>query len=1029
MERVRSLAGQIVRQAADQDDLVQEAVTRALAKPTTVVGEAGPWVRRVVRNLAIDRQRSSSRRQGRELSTVDAEMTQESTADSVARAECQRDMVDAVLKLKEPYRAVILARFFDGLPPREIAKRQGVPVATVKKHQERGMVMLRKELEGRYGGNGAWAVALLPILPKSVLKALGAKGLGVGAISVGSRWMILGAVALAGVSVSLYLLGAGAGTPRAVEDVVPVELSDRVAADGLDPRKDELDAPRIRSRATADSATASALAQPAAAAPRTFRGTFVDQAGEPVPGVSAQETTRPGTLEGMVFGSAAGAVALDLDQPLDSVISVTISAEGYAAASFRLPPVKDLADAAVDVGRQTLYRHTELRVRVLDGEGAVLSGWEMSYFHHGGGERLEVGRAAADPATGIATFRDLAAAHAEVIAEHPSGLSLYHPRRALAAGDAGMIDLVYLGPDPAAHVGVELAWPAMVRGAVGEPVDVQLMRDGEVAATQSVPLGVEELAFDGIPQGYFAVKVEDPRFQTVETAVEPGQSASLELEGNARVALTLRDAKGGAITDFAVELRGAEDGGPLVQAGEERLVGSELEGLVPGQALMLRAITRDGREAVAEVEPLAPMESRVLDLTLGEGVVAIRVRALRGQGELPVSGAEVALFGVEIPRGSSTEQGAVEQLMAPTSTASIRVLARGTTDRSGEATLMVAERDVAEAQTALTALVVDGDGAGDHGIASVVDGAARILLKDQGAVRVHVKGLPRGIMPTSGLPSGVAITLTWPGSVVGERATFGPGRTLTPAGDATFEVAGVPIGEASVWLALSDFNHTGRGTTLGGVTGPVGYPLGNLIVRAGAATTLEVDVAAVWPGRLELTASHAGLPLADAVVELEPVGSHAHLPYPFGLKKSVSRKLVRLSDGTGRVLFPRLPSGTWRIRVRDGDWLWSSDGGVCEIGPGEIQRLDIAVQLATAGVTLVDRATGEALASQDVLLEIAPGIVVTRRTDAAGGLRLRLGPGRYPVGLKAEGTEDGENRVPLVWDIDGPVEPMLRIQR
>ncbi len=71
--------------------------------------------------------------------------------------------MDATLALAEPGRSTILLRFFEGLPPREIAARQRVPVETVRSRVRRALAEIRKTLDRRAGDRSAWAVALLPL--------------------------------------------------------------------------------------------------------------------------------------------------------------------------------------------------------------------------------------------------------------------------------------------------------------------------------------------------------------------------------------------------------------------------------------------------------------------------------------------------------------------------------------------------------------------------------------------------------------------------------------------------------------------------------------------------------------------------------------------------------------------------------------------------------------------------------------------------------------------------------------------------
>src|SRR5262249_40197952 len=67
--------------------------------------------------------------------------------------------------LDEPYRTALLLRFFDDLPPREVARRTGVPVETARARIRRGIEQLRGRLDAAHGGDGrAWKLALVPLI-------------------------------------------------------------------------------------------------------------------------------------------------------------------------------------------------------------------------------------------------------------------------------------------------------------------------------------------------------------------------------------------------------------------------------------------------------------------------------------------------------------------------------------------------------------------------------------------------------------------------------------------------------------------------------------------------------------------------------------------------------------------------------------------------------------------------------------------------------------------------------------------------
>ncbi|MCC7172248.1 MAG: sigma-70 family RNA polymerase sigma factor, partial [Planctomycetes bacterium] len=150
----RNLAKSLLFDDQLADDVVQQAWLTAIERPPAHRVSVRGWFLTVVRNLALKALRSRKRRTAREERAARLERV-ESTADSVEREHVLRAMTDAVLALDEPYRHTILARFFDDLPPRVIAERDGVPVATVQSRITRGLAKLREHLGHERGGNAS----------------------------------------------------------------------------------------------------------------------------------------------------------------------------------------------------------------------------------------------------------------------------------------------------------------------------------------------------------------------------------------------------------------------------------------------------------------------------------------------------------------------------------------------------------------------------------------------------------------------------------------------------------------------------------------------------------------------------------------------------------------------------------------------------------------------------------------------------------------------------------------------------------
>jgi RNA polymerase sigma-70 factor (ECF subfamily) len=63
------------------------------------------------------------------------------------RAERAADLRAAVARLQEPYREVVGLRFFGELSLEEIARETQRPLATVKTHLRRGLLLLRGAVE------------------------------------------------------------------------------------------------------------------------------------------------------------------------------------------------------------------------------------------------------------------------------------------------------------------------------------------------------------------------------------------------------------------------------------------------------------------------------------------------------------------------------------------------------------------------------------------------------------------------------------------------------------------------------------------------------------------------------------------------------------------------------------------------------------------------------------------------------------------------------------------------------------------
>src|SRR5262245_9127464 len=127
-EWLATLARRLVVDRSAADDLVQDTWLAALRNPPREAHSLRAWLSRVARRLA--RVRDPLRRD-RGASAEDREGFP-STDEVVSRIEEERRLARLVLELEEPYRTVVLQRFYQGLSSVRIARLAHVPEATVR---------------------------------------------------------------------------------------------------------------------------------------------------------------------------------------------------------------------------------------------------------------------------------------------------------------------------------------------------------------------------------------------------------------------------------------------------------------------------------------------------------------------------------------------------------------------------------------------------------------------------------------------------------------------------------------------------------------------------------------------------------------------------------------------------------------------------------------------------------------------------------------------------------------------------------
>jgi RNA polymerase sigma-70 factor (sigma-E family) len=130
---------------ADQhaaEDLLQSALTRAAAHWGRIHSAPEGYVRRIMYRQQVSWWRRGSRRR----ETAMAQLPELPAADQVALAEDRLTLRDALLALPPGKRAVLVLRYLEDLPERQVADMLGCSVGTVRSQTHKAITQLRSIL-------------------------------------------------------------------------------------------------------------------------------------------------------------------------------------------------------------------------------------------------------------------------------------------------------------------------------------------------------------------------------------------------------------------------------------------------------------------------------------------------------------------------------------------------------------------------------------------------------------------------------------------------------------------------------------------------------------------------------------------------------------------------------------------------------------------------------------------------------------------------------------------------------------------
>lgn len=320
------------------EDAVQRTWITTLGRRPEHPSKIRSWLASVTRNEARQIARAESRRRSREERTSRREAVP-SASEIAERERIRREVVDAVMQLPEASRDVILLRYYEDMPPREIARRLELPVETVRTRLKRAIERMRSSLDRKHESREAWRSALMPFVvgPGGVIAgaATGSVGASGGAAGGAGGGVASGGAGAAGVPIvpATAIVASGVLATFLIvlamawrtgfgpfEDPAPVRSSTVSAVDEASSGTDGLDPGDPDASALSATAPAFAAAIPARAeapmeqAGAGIRGRIVDAGGTPCRGLEIVVMGRRGESlyeVGGLFSTEAGPVDPD----------------------------------------------------------------------------------------------------------------------------------------------------------------------------------------------------------------------------------------------------------------------------------------------------------------------------------------------------------------------------------------------------------------------------------------------------------------------------------------------------------------------------------------------------------------------------------------------------------------------------------------------------------------------------------------------------------------------------------------------
>lgn len=152
-DRLFNTVFHVVGHAEDARDIVQEAMVQAFLKLASFGGRSAfyTWLYRIAFNVAITHRRrrrpTASIDHARETRNMEPPDDADNPAETLERKEQCRQVRQAIARLTDEHRAVLVLREIDGCDYDAISEILDLPIGTVRSRLHRARLQLRDELK------------------------------------------------------------------------------------------------------------------------------------------------------------------------------------------------------------------------------------------------------------------------------------------------------------------------------------------------------------------------------------------------------------------------------------------------------------------------------------------------------------------------------------------------------------------------------------------------------------------------------------------------------------------------------------------------------------------------------------------------------------------------------------------------------------------------------------------------------------------------------------------------------------------